>query len=224
MYSKSMGTAYFGERRSGIHAPAAGLREPAAGLREPAYRQTVRVPPNYSGHAFRDGEERSPEQIMNGDSRRDRPPNGEEPPTPRFDNLPRVSTLGHRENARPALPMAEERPHGDLPRGDLPRGDLPPAEEPIPAVHTGGNEGCPCGQTCLPAVPPCRRDDTCGRDDKGQDRGILQGIMERFPFGHGFGFEELLLIGLMLLLLHEGDGEGDLGETLVLLGVLLLCG
>ena len=205
MYSKSLGTG------NGRTRAEWGSLE---GTREPAYRRAVRVPPNYSGHAFRDGEERSPEQIMHGDSHRDRPPSGEEPPTLRFDNLPRVSTLGHRENARPALPMAEERPHGDL----------PPAEEPIPPVHTGGNEGCPCGQTCLPAVPPCHRDDTCGKDDKGQDRGILQGIMERFPFGHGFGFEELLLIGLMLLLLHEGDGEGDLGETLVLLGVLLLCG
>ena len=217
MYSKSLGTG--NGRTRAEWSSLEGIREPAAGPREPAYRRAVRVPPNYSGHAFRDGEERSPEQIMNGDSRRDRPPNGEEPPTPRFDNLPRVSTLGQREVA-PPKPSSDRVP----PRGDLPRGDLPPAEEPIPPVHTSGNEGCPCGQTCLPAVPPCRRDDTCGRDDKGQDRGILQGIMERFPFGHGFGFEELLLIGLMLLLLHEGNGEGDLGETLVLLGVLLLCG
>ncbi len=206
MYSKSMGTAYFGERRSGIHAPAAGLREPAAGLREPAYRQTVRVPPNYSGHAFRDGEERSPEQIMRGDirgeSHRDRPPHREEPPTPRFDGLPQVSTLGHRGTSLD--------------------------DSPSPA-STVADEDRPCGQACLPALPACRTDgEGDGRDDEKEDRsgegGALRGLMERFPFGHGFGFEELLLIGLMLLLLHEGDGEGDLGETLVLLGVLLLCG
>ena len=49
----------------------------------------------------------------------------------------------------------------------------------------------------------------------------------RFPFGHGIGLEELLLLGLILFLLHEcGDGEerGDLDETVVLLGLLLLLG
>ena len=45
-----------------------------------------------------------------------------------------------------------------------------------------------------------------------------------FPFGHGLGYEVLFLLGIMVLLLKEGDGDGDTYETLLLLGALLLCG
>ena len=46
-----------------------------------------------------------------------------------------------------------------------------------------------------------------------------------FPFGHGIGGEEWLLIGLILLLLREAGSErGDLDETIILLGLLLLGG
>lgn len=47
-----------------------------------------------------------------------------------------------------------------------------------------------------------------------------------FPLGHGLGEEELLLLGLILLLLHEdgGEGENDLLLTVLLLGFLLFCG
>ena len=49
----------------------------------------------------------------------------------------------------------------------------------------------------------------------------------RFPFGHGIGFEELLLLGLILFFLHESadcTDRGDLDETVILLGLLLLLG
>ena len=48
-----------------------------------------------------------------------------------------------------------------------------------------------------------------------------------FPFGHGLGFEELLLLGLILMILNEDEGGGqgnDTMETVLLLGLLLLCG
>lgn len=49
-----------------------------------------------------------------------------------------------------------------------------------------------------------------------------------FPFGHGLGYEELFLLGLLLFLMHEDQGtEGensDLSLTLLLIGALLLCG
>ncbi len=45
-----------------------------------------------------------------------------------------------------------------------------------------------------------------------------------FPFGHGIGYEEMLIIGLIFFLAKECDGEGDLKETLILLGLLLLGG
>lgn len=51
---------------------------------------------------------------------------------------------------------------------------------------------------------------------------ILDG--KHFPFGHGLGYEELIILGLIVFLINECDGEGDLNETLLLLGILLLCG
>ena len=48
-----------------------------------------------------------------------------------------------------------------------------------------------------------------------------------FPFGHGFGLEELLLLGLIFFLLKEGENQserGDLDETVILLAFLLFCG
>ena len=49
--------------------------------------------------------------------------------------------------------------------------------------------------------------------------------LSHFPFGHGLGTEEWLLIGLILLLLREaGPDRGDLDETVILLGLLLLGG
>lgn len=46
----------------------------------------------------------------------------------------------------------------------------------------------------------------------------------RAPPGHGIGYEEMLLLGLIFFLAKESDGEGDLKETLLLLGLLLLGG
>ncbi len=52
--------------------------------------------------------------------------------------------------------------------------------------------------------------------------------LSHFPFGHGLGAEEWLILGLILLLLHEAGGNqqdrGDLDETVILLGLLLLGG
>ena len=46
-------------------------------------------------------------------------------------------------------------------------------------------------------------------------------------FGHGIGTEELLILGLILFLLlegGEGEDKGDLTETVILLGLLLMLG
>ena len=98
----------------------------------------------------------------------------EEEPTPRFDNLPRVSEL----SAPPLVEPSAEIPDAPLPQPPLPR---------------------PVGLLSL-------FDST------------------RFPFGHGIGYEEMLLLGLIFFLTKECDGEGDLKETLILLGLLLLGG
>ncbi|MBQ3507195.1 MAG: hypothetical protein IJA91_01490 [Clostridia bacterium] len=51
--------------------------------------------------------------------------------------------------------------------------------------------------------------------------------LSHFPFGHGIGWEELLILGLILFFLHEStdcEDRGDLDETVILLGLLLLLG
>ncbi len=52
-------------------------------------------------------------------------------------------------------------------------------------------------------------------------------LASRFPFGHGLGREELLILGLILFLLYEspeGGGRSDLDETVILLAALLFMG
>lgn len=66
-----------------------------------------------------------------------------------------------------------------------------------------------------PAAPP--------KQEKSLLSSLLPvGLADSFPFGHGIGVEELLLIGVMLLILH-GPDRGD-HDILLLLGLLLFCG
>ncbi len=58
---------------------------------------------------------------------------------------------------------------------------------------------------------------------------LLQSLLSgnHFPFGHGLGYEELLLLGLILFLMREGeesDAEDDRTLPLLLLGALLFMG
>lgn len=51
------------------------------------------------------------------------------------------------------------------------------------------------------------------------------GTSSHFPFGHGFGSEELLILAVMLLVLISGNEQGETdGELLMLLGLLLFAG
>ncbi len=122
---------------------------------------------------------------------------------PRFDELPTLSTLPARD-----MPPAPEEP-------------IQP-EEPVSESDRSDRAGDSAGENIPPSAPPAP--DVPGA--------ALPGFLH-FPFGHGLGQEELLLLGLMLLLLYEGraaggdsgvDGDGDLFLTLTLLGFLLVCG
>lgn len=66
-----------------------------------------------------------------------------------------------------------------------------------------------------------------GLSDVLSNLGKSIGHSKSFPFGHGLGFEELLLIGLILFL-SDGDGsECDTEEqniTRLILAALLFCG
>ena len=177
MYSKNQGITY-------------GVRRPG-GERIPSYRQPDRprmqVPPNYSGHAIVDGEERplgSSEEIEADLPSVELP--GGETPTPHFDGLPKVSELGgaYRRPPPAAIPASFDEP-----------------EPPPPAV--------------VPAETPAPPRKSSLFD------------LSHFPFGHGIGFEELLILGLILFFLHENadcTDRGDLDETVILLGLLLLLG
>ena len=193
MYSKDRGVTY-------------DARQPLP-HREPAYRQPTRprmqVPPNYSGHAIVDGEERPLGQIHEADPPPEVPPS--DAPTPRFDDLPRVSDLGdsHRRSSVRTVPATFEEPEPEAETAD---------ESVVP------NDAVPARPTA--SVTPA---------ETTAPASVHHGLFDlsRFPFGHGIGFEELLILGLILFLLHESsecEDRGDIDETVILLGLLLLLG
>ena len=173
-------------------------------------RPRMQVPPNYSGHAIVDGEERplgQTEEPVAPDVRPESPP--AEGPIPRFDDLPRVSELGESRYRPPTLTVPLS-PY-DVEDTDI-HGEGEPAAceegEERPAEGSAGD--MPRERDASPHAPSSLFD------------------LSRFPFGHGIGWEELFIMGLIWLLLHEtaacGRERGDLDETVILLGLLLLWG
>ena len=197
MYSKDRGISFDTERE--------------AALRMPAYRQPQRprmqVPPNYSGHAIVDGEERPLGEAAGGEHDLYEEERGlpalDEPPSPRFDDLPRVSELsagGTRDSRRP-LPLSPAILQEEL------QGDEPLSHERLAAERPSAPA------LTVAEAPPAPRG------------GLFD--LSRFPFGRGIGMEELLLLGLILFLLHESSSladRGDIDETVILLGLLLILG
>ena len=174
--------------------------------RRPGRTPRVSVPPNYRGHAIVDGEERVLGVLEDTAPRRsDELLPSADTPTPRFGDLPRVSRLGESRHDRPpAYPNA----YGGYAVPDYGEGSAPSRENEAadetyaPSDHPTG-EGSPLPDH--PAAPPPRR---------------FGGILS-------LGLEEMLLLGLILFLLREGEecaDRGDLDETVILLGLLLLLG
>ena len=200
------------------------MNEPPA-PRHLSYRQPERprmqVPPNYSGHAIVDGEERPlgrvdpPEAVEN--------PAPSEGPVPRFDDLPRVSELGESRYRPPAVSIP-------LPPYDTDSQEDGPSRDGFPLAEVAEGEGT----ADLPFVPAdeeaTAEDSPLSAPAQTFDGGPSHSLfsLSRFPFGHGIGWEELLIMGLIWLLLHEnvacGRERGDLDETVILLGLLLLLG
>lgn len=239
MYARNRGTSPM-TRNMG-----AGRRMPPSPDRQPAYRQKVRVPPNYSGNAVVDDGERldltaavSPPHPVDPVDRPTTSPGGSvggntATPEPRFDDLPRVSDLGGTPTPRWSPP---ENWRGADDEDDDDR--LPPD-----TYHDGGDDDM-TGAYASPAY-----DDPDWGDRSGDDRGLPSVAAARsgdsayqaassptgrlslldpshFPFGHGLGFDELFLLGLIFFLLMENDDQGtkgDLDETVLLLGLLLFC-
>ena len=185
-------------------------REPPhpTGDRVPSYRHSpperLQVPFNYRGHAIVDGEEHPLGSLFSPET--DSPPLPDLPaadqPTPRFDGLPRVSDLGDsRRHAPRTLPASFAVAEEPVSPSSDPFGIPAEAVQPSPAA---------------PVTPKPERP-TQGHSFFASARSLL---------GNGLGLEELLLLGLILFLLREGEGEerGDLDETVILLGLLLLLG
>lgn len=212
MYSKETGNT--GVSRGGSR-PADGGRSP--------YRRAegrVQVPPNYSGHAIVDGEERPLGALYEAESAPSPP--RDDLPTPRFEGLPRVSELGESHRRQPRTLPASFEVRGEA--LSLP-GEGEAAVTPFPAA-------VPAGPSAVAALSSGETSEAGEASTASAVRPSSKGWFplfdaSRFPFGHGIGLEELLLLGLILFLLREcGDGEerGDLDETVVLLGLLLLLG
>lgn len=199
------------------------VNQPPA-VRHPSYRQPQRprmqVPPNYSGHAIVDGEERPLGRMEAPDPPVEATP--AEGPIPRFDDLPRVSELGESRYRSPTLTLptspsdSSEWEESPLPDGE--KGEAPAFAEDSSLDH----------EESLPPVgmPIVTEAEVKAREKESRPPTLFS--LSRFPFGHGIGWEELLIMGLIWLLLHEnvsdGRDRGDLDETVILLGLLLLLG
>lgn len=197
MYSKERGFS---------HPPRAESRGPYTPHRSPR----VSVPPNYSGHAIVDGEERPLGSLSTPEADTSKLPSSE-PPTPRFDDLPRVSQLGdsHRRQSPTYLPATAYAETVTPPEetADTPSTAPLPHQSP---QNTTPAHGAPPNATHPHKTPPT------SISPPWRALGTLS-----------LGLEELLLLGLILFLLRENTDcpdRGDLDETVILLGLLLLLG
>ena len=204
-----------------VYSKDRGITHPehprAMGDRAPSYRQSprerVQVPPNYSGHAIVDGEERPLGSSFASDS--DALPSldlpAAEQPTPRFDGLPRVSQLGdsHRRQSPTYLPATAYAETVTPPEETADTPSTAPLSHQSPQNTTPAH-GAPTNATHPHGTPPSPV------SSPWRALGTLS-----------LGVEELLLLGLILFLLRENTDcpdRGDLDETVILLGLLLLLG
>ena len=148
-------------------------------------RQRIKIPENYSGHAF----------TGNGDYS-DMPPPVRQMPQ-RLD-LPASSDTQEYED----LPVPPKREISETEDNTVPqnsRGDAVKEDNVIPVAQ-------PRDSLLSLLLPPTNNS-------------------SHFPFGHGLGSEELLILGIMLLVFLHGSesGQND-NEFLILLALLLFSG
>ena len=145
-------------------------------------RRQVKIPENYSGHAFR---EPSPYADM--------------PPPTRLDTPPPERTE--------KSPEPLERSPGDTNNAESEK--LPPIDSSPTPLQSGTSEGQDGARSSLfSSLLPSS---------------LLGG--DHFPFGHGIGSEELLILAIMLLVYLSGEENGKPDtEFLLMLGLLLFAG
>ena len=142
-------------------------------------RQRVKIPENYSGHAFRDGS----------------PYNDMPPPT---------------------------------------RIDLPPTERSLPSATDSFSPDAPTDprETTFEKEDDNHYDSESVSAPTNAKPSIFSSLLptnfasaSHFPFGHGIGSEEILILAMMLLVfLSDKNGDTPDHELLLLLGLLLFAG
>ena len=156
----------------------------------------IRLPENYGGTAF--SESHAPQKA-----------------SPRDSAPPRQLEIG-----KPTPPP--NRPLSDMPVPPRPI-SLPPLQEEKVRAELP--------PTALPApAPPVQDEKDLSKAPPHADRrptaflqpfqGLFGHMGNAFPFGHGIGFDELLIIGLMILL-SRTEQESD---VVLWLALLLFCG
>ena len=152
----------------------------------------VTLPENYSGIAFSN----------------QRPPR-EEPPAP----------LPHRIDVAKPTPPPEPPTNAQ---------GMPPPPRPIllppPSEHNTPREASPPSEVISTQPPPCENEKKESKAAPAAFLQPLQGLFgnvgHAFPFSHGFGFDEILIIGLIILLSNNGQDN----DLVLWLALLLFCG
>lgn len=169
-------------------------------IRDPGKGQSMppRPPKNYSGTAFRAGEPASPVEMIS-------PLTGVIPATP-----VKEAEEAREERVREPIPRILPREEPSAPRVADDRDDSPTQNGVVPPGEAGGDAD---------------RDDgtAAGRAGKDAAKNPLRSLFSSIMPGIGrsgreeFGFEELLIVGLIFLL-SQSEGESDI---LLLLALLL---
>lgn len=118
-------------------------------------------------------------------------------------SVPRRVEIG-RPTPPPARPAEEALP---LPERDERRAEMPP-KLPVVAEESDEEEDAP-NTAASPAGAILK-----------PFGGLLGNVGHAFPFSHGIGFDEILLLGLILLLSRDEEGS----DLVLWLALLLFCG
>ena len=219
----------------------------------PAYRQPPRerlqVPMNYSGHAIVDGEEQPLGMAISKEPELasvDLPTLGD-PPVPRFEGLPRVSELGdgHRHRLSPyaADALSSGEPSDPVAFGGMEGAGGDPLSSTnshiFPSIPTKSHQSplAPTNFHISPSTPINSHQIPSAPTNSHQSPPTPTNFHSTPPASTRFplrlesllphGTEDLLILGLILFLLRESEAcadRGDLDETVILLGLLLLLG
>ncbi len=172
-------------------------------VRQPSQNNSrVKLPDNYGGNAF------------SAQSYNDMPPPA-------------------RQSVRPDSQAPYE---GDYPHAEPTPKSSPYAEQLRGLVYAPSRSPYIDQDDIAPPSPPDTEDRAIDHaavevKQSGQTPSIFSSLIPKgfpsgnFPFGHGIGGEELLILGLMLLIYISGAEKGEVdSEFIILLGLLLFAG